>query len=383
MVGYLESGQREDCCGCNACYNTCSQQAISMKEDDEGYLYPVIDEVKCIHCGACRRVCLFSEKAFHYVTEGLPKIYIAWNRDEQVRKTSSSGGVFSAISDTILMQGGIVYGAKFADDFTVVHAGATSALQRNEFKESKYVQSQMRQTYFQIKEQLLAGRLVLLTGTPCQVSGLYAYLGRKYDTLLTMDIICHGVPSPGVFRNYLRFLCRKFSSQISEIHFRDKTKGWGAYYLKVYFKNGKIYKTKAMNDFFYRLFLKNYFVRPVCYRCPFKKIPRESDVTLGDFWSSQPLKQKWKDKNGVSLLLLNTEFGRKIVLASMANMEYENVSRESSLQGNLQEAKSEPAGRKNFFQDYAKVSWKNLYWKYFLVPLVLDFPLRLWQRIKK
>ena len=219
------------CSGCTACASICPRDAISMQPDVMGFLYPQVDKEKCIECGACERVCAFND---HYDTSmNLPKpeVYGARHKDMHEVETSRSGAAFIAISDYILENGGVVYGAGYADHFRVVHKRATTKEERDEFKGSKYVQSDLRGVFRQVKKDLKDGLRVLFSGTPCQTAGLNSYIGKKLrENLYLVDIVCHGVPGPYMWRDYLAYLEKKQGAEICWVNFRDKQKfGWAAH----------------------------------------------------------------------------------------------------------------------------------------------------------
>lgn len=229
-----------DCCGCTACASICAHEAITMKPDALGFLYPEAEKDKCVDCGLCDQVCAFHD---HYDTSlNLPQplAYAARHKDMAEVETSRSGAAFIAISDYILEQGGVVYGAGYADHFRVVHKRATTKEERNEFKGSKYVQSDMNTVFRQVKQDLRDGLTVLFSGTPCQTAGLHSYVGKRLrEQLLLVDIVCHGVPSPYVWRDYLAYLEKKQGSPIVWVNFRDKQLfGWNSHRETFKFKSG-------------------------------------------------------------------------------------------------------------------------------------------------
>ena len=219
------------CCGCTACASICPHDAISMQPDALGFLYPVVDETKCTDCGLCEKVCAFHENYDKSQNLPEPLVYAARHKDMHEVETSRSGAAFIALSDWILKQGGVVYGAGYADHFRVVHKRATSKEERNEFKGSKYVQSDLNTVFRQVKKDLKDGLTVLFSGTPCQTSGLASYVGKRLrENLYLVDIVCHGVPGPYLWRDYLAYLEKKQGSRICWVNFRDKQEyGWAAH----------------------------------------------------------------------------------------------------------------------------------------------------------
>ena len=228
MIKILDPSQ---CCGCTACASICAHDAITMEPDKLGFLYPVVDTEKCTGCGLCEKVCAFHENYDKSLNLPLPDAYAARHKDMAEVETSRSGAAFIAISDYILENGGVVYGAGYTDHFRVVHKRATTKEQRNEFKGSKYVQSDLSGVFRQVKQDLRAGLTVLFSGTPCQTAGLHSYVGKKLrENLFLVDIVCHGVPSPFIWRDYISYLEKKHDSEICYVNFRDKDMfGWHAH----------------------------------------------------------------------------------------------------------------------------------------------------------
>ena len=309
---------KSQCCGCSACVNICPKGCIKMQSDAEGFAYPQVDKSLCINCGLCEKVCpiLHSPTSIQKQTAYAAKI-----KDEVLLAKSSSGGMFTALAQPVLEQGGVVFGAGFDKDWNVCHQYVETPADLDKLRRSKYVQSDIGQTFQQAKEFLEQGEKVFFTGTPCQIAGLKNYLGKEYENLLTADLICHGVPSPGVWR---RFLQERFPQPgISAIDFRDKSLAWDASYLSVVYKGKKSpslpFYLRPLRKLFFahkahlfrRLFKLPYGVsslyeRPSCYACPFKGGKRASDFTLGDFWGVQHIVPQVYDAKGVSVLLVNT-----------------------------------------------------------------------------
>lgn len=229
----------EDCCGCTACESICPRDAIEMKPDALGFLYPYVDHEKCIECGLCEKVCAFHENYDTSLNLPQPEVYGARHKKEEEVRTSRSGAAFIAISDYVLKQGGVVYGAGYGEHFRVVHKRAATPQQRDEFKGSKYVQSDLCGIFKQVKADLLAGLTVLFSGTPCQTSGLNSFVGKKLrKNLVLVDIVCHGVPGPAIWDSYLTYLEKKKGAEISHVEFRDKIKfGWAAHMESYIFRN--------------------------------------------------------------------------------------------------------------------------------------------------
>lgn len=337
--------QKQDCCGCNACAQICPKQCITMQEDNEGFLYPRVDTENCIDCHLCEKICPVS----NHGTERKPlKVYAAINKDEEVRKQSSSGGIFTALAEQVIKQGGVVFGARFDERWQVKHDYTETMEGLAAFRGSKYVQSQIGNSYQEAERFLKAGRKVLFSGTPCQIAGLRNYLRKEYDNLLTVDFICHGVPSPMVWRRYLkeevaRQCDRKNSVSAHPIHeedvlvegisFRDKTMGWKKYSfaLTLSTTNGSGDKIQfcscspmTKNEYL-RGFMSNVYLRPSCYSCAFKCLKSKSDITLGDFWNIRLYNKHLDDNQGLSLMLLNNSRGLCLANAIRSEVAFYSI----------------------------------------------------------
>ena len=332
-----------------------------MKPDALGFLYPEVDRERCVDCGLCENVCSFND---HYDTSlnlEHPLAYAARHKDQKEMLTSRSGAAFIAISDYILEQGGVVYGAGYADHFRVVHKRATTMDERNEFKGSKYVQSDMNSVFRQVKQDLRNGLTVLFSGTPCQTSGLNAYVGKRLrENLYLVDIVCHGVPSPYMWRDYIAYLERKQGSPIVWVNFRDKQMyGWAAHRETFKFKNG------GGKMSFTFLFYKHIMFRKSCGNCHFCNTRRPSDITLADFWGWEMTAPKFNaDDRGCSLLLLNTEKGRKLFEAVQERMNTVPAKLDDCLQPNLRHPSEIHPKRDQFEKEYAQKGFEYVYYKY-------------------
>lgn len=307
---------KDKCCGCSACISVCPKGCISMSEDKEGFLYPIIDSVKCIDCGLCEKVC----PVLHPLkNEAEPLVYAAINNDESIRMQSSSGGIFTLLAEYVIENGGVVFGACFDRDWNVVHDYTETKEGLVRFRGSKYVQSNVGNSFSQVKIFLDAGREVLFSGTPCQVAGLKNYLRKPYPNLLTIDLVCHGVPSPDVWRKYLQeTVCKAYRIKknksavnicdyISDIKFRAKDKGWKKYSFKIEYKDGRIEINPFYENPYMNIFLSNLSLRPSCYVCPAKLNNVQSDITLADFWGVNKIDPNIDDDKGCGLLFLNNK----------------------------------------------------------------------------
>lgn len=356
----IDIKEKKDCCGCGACVQRCPKSCISMLEDNEGFLYPEVDKEMCIDCGLCEKVC----PVINQSKERQPLVvYAAKHKDEQIRLASSSGGAFTAIAEPVIEEGGVVFGAKFDKDWSVIHDYTETKEGLAAFWGSKYVQSRIGESYKNAEAFLKTGRKVLFSGTPCQIAGLKRFLCKEYDNLLTVDFICHGVPSPGVWREYLKEetarLCGGKNSvlshpkdnlgdvRIENISFRDKRLGWKKFSFALTLsvpdghgaKNTVLLSEPLNKNIFLRGFLADLYLRPSCHACPAKKFKSGSDVTIGDFWGVQNLIPEIDDDKGISLVMVNNpkiescfrNYKIKKWLVNYNDILYYNISIEQSV----------------------------------------------------
>lgn len=348
----------KDCCGCTACASICAHDAITMMPDALGFLYPKVDESKCVDCHLCEKVCQFNDNYDRSLNLPEPLAYAARHKDIDEVMHSRSGAAFAAISDYILERGGVVYGAGYRDHFRVVHKRATTKEERDEFRGSKYVQSDLTGVFRQVKEDLRNGLTVLFSGTPCQTSGLNAFVGQKLrNNLVLVDIVCHGVPGPFLWRDYISYLEKKQGDEIVVVNFRDKELfGWGAHKESYKFKNGRGKMT------FTYLFYKHIMFRHSCGNCHFCNTHRPSDITLADFWGWQNnVPDMNDDDKGISLVLLNTEKGQKIFEAIRVKLDARQVELRNSLQPNLCHPTLIHPKRLQFENDYIEKGFDYIY----------------------
>ncbi|MBN1604005.1 MAG: Coenzyme F420 hydrogenase/dehydrogenase, beta subunit C-terminal domain [Chitinispirillaceae bacterium] len=347
--------KKEDCCGCTACKNICPKSAIDMVPDEEGFLYPQINKDICIECGLCQKVCTFQNGYATPHNFEKPLVYAVRHKNENELLTSRSGAMFIAISDYILTHNGIIYGAGYSDHFRVVHKRATTKTERNEFKGSKYVQSDLNETFEQVKDDLQNKRMVLYSGTPCHTSGLCSYLLKnKIDTknLYVCDIVCHGAPSPFIWRDYISYIEKKYKDDIIAVSFRDKQWGWEAHVESFILQrtNQKV-MTKTYTDLFYQ----HIILRPSCSVCRYTNFRRPADITLADYWGWKKVSQEFNaDNKGVSLVLVNTQKGRNVFENVKQYINYLESSADKCIQPNLQLPSKASSFRNLFWKDYIK-----------------------------
>lgn len=307
----IDIKDKKDCCGCWACANACPQKCISMEEDSEGFRYPKIDKSRCVDCALCERVCpVLKPMQQDDVT---PDSYVIQNKDASIRRHSTSGGFFSAIANYVVDNGGVVFGAAFEKDQVVRHSYAETKEACIKFQVSKYVQSLIGNTYHEAKEFLDAGRMVVFSGTPCQIAGLYGYLrGKKYEGLITVDLVCHGTPSPRLLNEYLRYQESVYGSRIVDWKSRDKYYGYDYSTTNIEFEDKRIaYHKGSESDLLFRLYFKNICSRPSCYQCHFRTLHRVSDITIFDCWDAPSVSKKF-DSSGATNVFIHTQKGMMV-----------------------------------------------------------------------
>ncbi len=302
----------KDCTGCGACKAICPKNCIAMVADKHGFLYPQVNNDICVNCGMCEKSCPVLNKT-QQETQLKINSYAAKNTDENTRTLSSSGGIFSVVAEKVLKNNGIVYGAAFDENFFVKHMGISSIDDLDLLRRSKYVQSDLNNSFTAVENNLKNGKTVLFTGTPCQVEGLLSYLRLPYDNLITMDFVCHGVPAPKVWEYYKNHLEKKYISTITKVNFRDKSLGWKTSSLRVEFENSNVYCNTFGNDPYMKAFLANLDLRNSCYTCKFKSVNHKSDITVADYWGIDKIKPEIDDNKGLSLILVNTAKGASLL----------------------------------------------------------------------
>jgi len=350
---------KADCCGCTACASVCSHDAIRMQSDDLGFVYPVVDTDKCTDCGLCEKACAFHPDYDKKENLGTPLVYAVRHKNIKEVETSRSGAMFVALSDWILEQGGVVYGAGYTGHFRVTHKRAVTKEERDEFKGSKYVQSDMNTVFRQVKADLKNGLKVLFSGTPCQTSGLRAsLLNTKTDNLFICDIVCHGVPSPRFWADYLAFIEKKQNDTVIKVDFRDKNRfGWAAHKESFTFTDTYTYTYT---------FYKHIMFRHSCGVCHFTNLQRPSDITIADFWGWQKAvgEEFNADDKGVSLVLVNTEKGKAWFEAVKDRINYIKSNTADCMQTHLSKPSEIHPRRDDFERDYREKGFDYVVRKY-------------------
>lgn len=368
----IQIKDKADCCGCTACASRCPKNAITMEPDTLGFKYPKVDLDKCIDCGLCEKVCAFNDNYDKSLNLKEPEIYAARHKDIHEIETSRSGAAFIAISDYILENGGIVYGVGYKDHFRVAHKRATTKEERNEFKGSKYVQSDLDGIFRQVKEDLKQGNTVLFSGTPCQTAGLNSYIGKKFrENLVLVDIVCHGVPSPYIWRDYLAYIEEKYKNEVVKVDFRDKSRiGWSGHIESFIFNNGRKVESRIYTDLFY----KHIMLRPSCSKCHFTNYIRPSDFTIADYWGWEKISKDFNiDNKGCSLLFINTIKGQILLNKISNNLFLLKSDKEKSVQPNLESPSVLDKRNTDFKIDFQRRGFKyvtkkygNIGWRYLI-----------------
>ncbi len=302
------------CTACYACVASCSQQCIHMQEDKLGFLRPVIDNAACISCGKCISVCEHV-KQLPEIDEEKQQIYAAKHRSSDVKNASSSGGVFTALSDAVLEMGGVICGSVYSEHMKPIHTFAENKVERDAMRGSKYTYSLCNDlTYRRVKSFLNNGRKVLFTGTPCQVSALKCYVG-EHENLFTVDILCHGIVAPVLYRDFVRNAEKK--GKVVFIDFRRGNINWHDPVTCITYRNGKI----VIDNSYFKMFTQNYLLRESCYKCNFASFNRISEITIGDFWGIENCHSEFDEADGVSVMIVNNEKGRTLLAQCHANLE--------------------------------------------------------------
>lgn len=350
----IELIEKEKCCGCSSCASVCIKGALRMKEDEEGFLFPSVNTKLCVKCGACVAACpVINGNNF---TETEPKTYAAACMQDDLLCQCSSGGVFALLAKQILNQNGCVFGAAFTEQMVVEHICVEHENELRPLFGSKYVQSSIGSSYIRCKNELQKNRPVLFTGTPCQVAGLKQFLKREYDNLLTMEVICHGVPSPKILKKYIVSKEKKTGMGMVDFCFRSKKTGWEDYSVEYKYEDGSIESVMHHDDLYNRVFLSNLALRKSCYTCDFKNGKSGADITCGDFWGIQSVAPEMYSDKGVSLVLCHSGKGKVAFDKISSELVLEQVDFSDAVAGNPSYLCStrRPAARKLFFDDINK-----------------------------
>lgn len=360
---YLLTQNRGECCGCGACQQICPTDAIAMTFLDDGFLYPVVDESRCIHCEKCIGVCPIHQMNNLPAEAHSHHCFYGWHRDEGIRMQSTSGGAFSALAELMLAGlNGTVYGAVYDNNWGVRHIGTNRLHELKQLRQSKYIQSEAGGCYSEIRDRLDAGGSVLFCGTPCQVDGLRRFLGKDYGRLVLVDLVCHGVTSPIVFKKYIKSVENKFGAKVTFVRFRDKiTKRniSSLSYTTISLSNGRKFSSEC--NLYLRAYMSGLMQRACCERCPYANDRRKSDVTLGDFWGIEEILPHLKSEfhKGISLILANSEKGLtlcKYRLSDRMTMVETDVSYAfNGINRQLEQPVAAHKRKQQFYSDVARV----------------------------
>ena len=370
----IQIREKQNCAGCTACMACCPKNAISMVADERGLVYPVVDTQSCVECGLCDKVCPF-DKSSKQVSD--MQVYAVKHKDSLVLAESTSGGIFTAVSDYILEQGGVVYGAALDENIVVKHIRASTPEVRDLMRGSKYVQSDLGDAFRQVKQDLLAKKKVLFTGTPCQVAGLKSYLNGNDDGLICMDLICHGVPSPLIYKEHIDLLSQKLHTKITDYKFRPKKWGWHVHREIVCASNKEYYST-PYTDLWKDLYYSRLATRPSCNNCPYSNLNRVGDITIGDCRGIDRVKPSFGSYDGVTLAMLNTQVGKEIFEAVSAALIYEPLNIDDVMQPPLRCSSRANAESENFFEIYQKHGYKKAIKAYYGWTYVLKYYIKKW-----
>lgn len=357
-----------NCTGCYACVNICPKKCISVKESDLGFLYPNIDRNQCIECGQCERICpLISKVELSKSTVA----FVAKNKYDEERNRSTSGGVFPLLAKYVIFKGGIVVGAAYDDNFVVRHIFIESMDQIQPLQGAKYSQSRIGDSFLKIKKFLQSEKMVLFSGTPCQCAGLKSYLGKEYDNLLLVDLICHGVPSPKVWQDYIdyRSLKENDGKRPVKINMRSKSSGWSRYGYSTEFDygNGKVIRIHNSQDLFMKAFVGNICLRSSCSDCKAKGVERCTDVTLGDYWGIWNQHPEFDDNKGTSVVFVHSQKGRMIMEQLQDEMDCLEVEIEDAYKenGSLINSSAAHPARAEFLERVTADNFEGLIHRYF------------------
>lgn len=359
----IEVTDKTDCSGCSACASICTHGCINMVADNEGFLYPQVDTSKCINCGLCNSVCPIENTP---TNNRISHVFAAKNKNSQERFNSSSGGVFRLIAEDVIHQHGLVVGCRFNDEMEAIHDIAHSLSELDALMSSKYVQSDTRRIYEEVRNYLKTGRLVLFSGVPCQVAALRNFLFKPYENLILMDILCHGVPSPKFFKEYVASLETRYGSKVTSLNFRWKEKSWKRLYMNVLFKNKRRHFLYAGYDSYMQLFLSDRLQRPSCFNCPYNTLNRPGDISLGDFWGIGKQHYDFDDNKGISMVLINNEKGQDIWNRVVKHTDFIETDIPTAVAGNQVLVRHLPSRlkRDEFYDEYVKNGFNSAICKF-------------------
>lgn len=352
--------ERDQCCGCMACADACPNNAVAVKTDPEGFWYPEIKQELCVDCGRCQAVCPLAPGE----AGKAPLRYIAAQaKDPALRKASTSGAVFPVLAQAVLNQGGVVYGTGFDGSMQVVYQRAASRGELDRLMQTKYVQSQTAGIFRRVREDLQDGRQILFVGTPCQAEALRRFLGREYPALIIADLICYGVPSPGVWARYMAYLEQEYRGTLTQFQFRDKRGRDNGHTVSFRIGEREYVEEEYGSDPFLALYFSNYIIRPSCHACPFTTVERCSDITMGDFWEIEKAAPQLDDGMGTSLVMLRSERGMALWESLQDQFHQIECGHEDAMQPRLVSPTPPAPMRKLFFALYRRLPFSVFVWK--------------------
>ena len=359
----MKLAEENQCTGCSACASICPKQCIHMEPDAEGFLRPVIEKDSCVNCGVCQKVCPILSP-LHLSPPAETTAYAAYNLDSYIRWQSTSGGVFSALCEWTMDRGGVVFGAVYNEDFTVRHCMIDRETELWRLRGAKYAQSDLADCFSQVKACLTHGQHVLFSGTPCQIAGLQKYLGKSWETLLLVDVVCHGVPAPAVWEHYIHYrgLQDADGARPTAINLRSKESGWPGYSVQFDYKGYSRYLVKNFGDPYLRSFVGDLCLRPCCYNCQFKGISRISDFTLADYWGIERQFPELHDGKGTSLIMIHSIKAKRIWEELRPQFRCQEVDPERAIVENPSAIKSSvlPKNREAFMSRFAHEDFTRL-----------------------
>lgn len=370
----IEIKDKSKCSGCSACYSVCPKNCISMIEDEEGFLYPTVNKDDCIECGLCEKVCPLEEH--NNKKNGVVSSCIIQNKDKEVLLQSTSGGSFTPIAEYVLRQNGVVFGVEMtSDDFIIRHTKVEKKEELLKFRSSKYVQSSVGDTFKDAKNELENGRMVCFSGTPCQIQGFKNFLKKDYENLITVDVVCRGVPSPGMWRDYVEKLQQL--DKVQEVVFRDKGLGYQYSTMKVKYANGAVKRNGIESDQWLRMFFSGLSLRPSCPTCNFRTTDRCSDFTIWDCFNVSDLTNTLDETKGATRMLIHTQKGMQIFDKIKCSFNFVEAPTNVVAKG-IKETFFLNKNRNNFISDYKSMSMDSLLEKW--VPMSVKVYLKKYAR---
>lgn len=340
-----------ECCGCEACYNVCPKNCIEMKSDEEGFLYPRVNQDTCINCGLCEKVCPIINHVPREKNDN-QEAYLMQHNDDEICRQSTAGGAFTGIASYVIEKGGIVFGVEMTEDYKVRHTSAETIEELEKFRNSKYVQSRIGTVFQQVKRELSKGRMVCFSGTPCQVEGLRHFLGKDYENLILVDVVCRAVPSPGVWEKYIKYEVEQ-KGEISSVRFRDKTLGYQYSTMELKSKVEKTYRGGIESQPWLRMFFSGMIIRPSCTDCIFRSRYRNSDFTIWDCFNSYEFDKSFNERKGTTRVLVHSEKGRVILEEIKKDYYVSEINADYAVSGVAEMVVSPQCNeRKNEFFDY-------------------------------